>query len=302
MLGRAGDGRARRRAARGAHGRRGDDVDRRARRRRSARRSCPGRRRGPLSTIAATSHVFSTSSSRCEESSTVRPSSTSARTSPRNSRMPAGSSPLTGSSRISSSGSHSRQRATPSRWRMPSEYVPTLSSARRPRPTRSSAASTRPWARLSRAAACTWRFSRPVRCGWKRGSSMIAPTRASASARSPGRSWPSSRIVPAGRLGEAEQQADQRRLAGAVGPEEAERAAARHLQVDGLERGAVTEALPEAVVSMASEVMARTYVRSVRSTSAARLIYAVGPIRSDETACRAAPRSARRGTPAPPSR
>ena len=42
--------------------------------------------------------------------------------------MPAGSSPLTGSSSTSSSGSQSRQRATPSRWRMPSEYVLTLSS------------------------------------------------------------------------------------------------------------------------------------------------------------------------------
>ena len=53
--------------------------------------------------------------------------------------------------------------------------------------------------------------------------------------------------LPARRPGEAEQQADQRRLAGPVRPQEAERAAARHLQVDGLERGAVTEALAQAV-------------------------------------------------------
>ena len=75
----------------------------------------------PMSTIAARSQVFSTSSSRCEESSTVRPSATSSRIRSRNSRMPAGSSPFIGSSRISSSGSASRQRATPRRWRMPSE-------------------------------------------------------------------------------------------------------------------------------------------------------------------------------------
>ena len=43
------------------------------------------------------------------------------RTNPRNSWMPAGSRPLVGSSRISSSGSASRQRARPSRWRMPCE-------------------------------------------------------------------------------------------------------------------------------------------------------------------------------------
>src|SRR3954451_20484265 len=79
---------------------------------------------------------------------------------------------------------------------MPSEYVRTRSSPRWARPTRSSAPSTRPCAARSRAAAWTCRFSRPVRCGWKRGSSTIAPTRASAAARPPGRSWPSRRIVP----------------------------------------------------------------------------------------------------------
>ena len=51
----------------------------------------------------------------------------------------------------------------------------------------------------------------------------------------------------AGGLREPEQQPDQRRLAGAVGAEEAEGAAARHLEVDVLEGGAVAEALPEAL-------------------------------------------------------
>jgi hypothetical protein len=49
------------------------------------------------------------------------------------------------------------------------------------------------------------------------------------------------------RPGEAEEQADERRLAGAVRPQESERASARHLQVDGLERGAVAEALAQAM-------------------------------------------------------
>ena len=52
-----------------------------------------------------------------------------------------------------------------------------------------------------------------------------------------------------GRLGEAEQQADEGGLAGAVGAEEAERGAARHRQVDRLQRRARPEALAEAVRS-----------------------------------------------------
>jgi hypothetical protein len=119
----------------------------------------------PRSTIAAASQVFSTSSSRCEEMNTVRPScSTIARIIWRNSWMPPGSSPLVGSSRISSSGSASRQRATPSRWRMPIEYFPTRSSPRAVRPTRASAGSIRERTSGPRAAATTRRFSRPLRC------------------------------------------------------------------------------------------------------------------------------------------
>ena len=48
-----------------------------------------------------------------------------------------------------------------------------------------------------------------------------------------------------GRPGEPEQQADQRRLARAVGAEEAERDAARHLEVDAVERRAGAEPLAE---------------------------------------------------------
>ena len=48
-----------------------------------------------------------------------------------------------------------------------------------------------------------------------------------------------------GRLGEAEQEADQGRLAGAVGAEEAEGGAARHLEVDAVEGRPLAEALAE---------------------------------------------------------
>ena len=150
----------------------------------------------PWSTIAMWSQVFSTSSSRWEERNTVRPSSTKARIRLRISRMPAGSSPFIGSSRISSAGSASRQRAMPSRWRMPSEYVLTRSSARWARPTRSRDDGIRVSASRSRAAATIFRFSRPVRWGWNFGSSTIAPTRASASRRFDGCGSPSSEISP----------------------------------------------------------------------------------------------------------
>ena len=92
----------------------------------------------PRSTMATASQVRSTSSSRCEDRTTVRPSATSDRIISRISSMPAGSSPFIGSSRMSSCGSPSRQAATPSRWRMPMEYLDTLSSARSVIPTRSS--------------------------------------------------------------------------------------------------------------------------------------------------------------------
>ena len=79
-------------------------------------------------------------------------------------------------------------------------------------------ASTRAWAPRSRAAPWTWRFSRPVRWPWRRGSSMIAPTRARAAA------LPCGGRVPAGAC-----------------------ASRRHLQVDGLERGAAAKVLAQAV-------------------------------------------------------
>src|SRR5579872_2667696 len=97
----------------------------------------------PRSTMATASQVRSTSSSRCEERTTVRPSATSAESMDLMSCMPAGSRPFMGSSRMSSSGSPSRQAATPRRWRIPIEYLATLSDARWVMPTRSSEASMR---------------------------------------------------------------------------------------------------------------------------------------------------------------
>ena len=79
---------------------------------------------------------------------------------------------------------------------MPIEYEATLSPARSVRPTRASDGAIRCSASPPRAAASRRRLSWPVRWGWKRGSSTIAPTRASARLRSAGTGMPSSDIVP----------------------------------------------------------------------------------------------------------
>ena len=85
-----------------------------------------------------------------------------------------------------------------------------------------------------------------MRWPWKRGSSTIAPPRASACRRSRGTGRPSSRIVPRRRSGESEQHPDQRRLTGAVRPEVAEGDAAGDVQVDAVDGASVTEALGQA--------------------------------------------------------
>ena len=81
---------------------------------------------------------------------------------------------------------------------MPIEYFddPVVGAVARC-PTRSSDGSIRSSAAGSRAAASSCRFCRPVRWAWNRGSSTIAPTRASARSRCRGTAWPSSDIVPA---------------------------------------------------------------------------------------------------------
>ena len=152
----------------------------------------------PLSTIAARSQVFSTSSSRCEESRTVRPSSTSERTSPRNSRMPAGveapvarlvedqqlgvaqqaagdAEPLAHAQRVGPDlvvGARGRARRGPAR--------PALARGRRGRGRRRARAGSRARSGADGSAA-------------PRRSRRPAPARRRAR---PGRSWPSSRIVP----------------------------------------------------------------------------------------------------------
>ncbi len=93
----------------------------------------------PLPITTRSSATASTSRSRCEESRTVPARSAKSRSSLRIQKMPSGSSPFAGSSRISTRGSPSSAWAMPSRWRMPSEYLPTrFLAAESDRPTRAS--------------------------------------------------------------------------------------------------------------------------------------------------------------------
>ncbi len=197
--------------------------------------------------MATASQVRSTSSRRCDDSTTVRPSATRDRIMSRISSIPPGSRPFIGSSRISSWGSPRRQAATPRRWRMPMEYFDTLSFARCRMPTRSSAGSMRPLAAGSRAAARICRFWRPVRWPWKRGSSTMAPTRARATVAMPWDLVAEERHGAGIRVGQAQQHADQRGLAGAVGAEIAERTAAGHQQFDVVDGDVLAEALGQPV-------------------------------------------------------
>ena len=177
----------------------------------------------------------------------MRPSATSERIMSRMSCMPAGSSPFIGSSRISSSGSPIRHAATPRRWRMPIEYFDTLSSARWRMPTRSSDGPMRSRAAGSRAAARIWRFWLPVRWPWNRGSSTMAPTRASAVSRCLGTGYPSSDIVPGIGVGQSQQDPDERGLARAVGTEVAEGASPRDEELHAVHGDVVPEALGQPV-------------------------------------------------------
>jgi hypothetical protein len=130
----------------------------------------------PASMTATRSHIFSASSRRWLDTMTVRPWSASETSSRRISAIPAGSRPLAGSSSTTTSGSRSRAAAIPSRWRIPSEYVATGSSARSASPAAPSARAT-PSAPIRSSRANNARFRRPVRDGARPGVSIRAPIR-----------------------------------------------------------------------------------------------------------------------------
>src|SRR4051812_33658928 len=144
---------------------------------------------GPCSTsrprwiTTTSSTVWATSASTWLETSTVRPSRAMLRRKSRSQRMPWGSSPLAGSSRMSTRGSPSSVAARPSRWRIPSEYLPARRSAAWSSSTRRSTSSTRELGRPAMAASAR-RWLRPERPGCAPATSRLAPTVRAGSSRS----------------------------------------------------------------------------------------------------------------------
>ena len=167
-------------------------------------------------------------------------SSTSRRRRSRISTTPSGSIDVVGSSRMSRSGDLTSASAMPSRWRMPREYVSTGSSARSVRPTCS---------RTSSMAASASRRAEAVEL--RRVAQVLAPGHAAVEpdgvgqvadpaldlARLPGGVEAHDRGFAGGRLGQAEEHQDGRRLARAVLAEQPEDLARVDLEVEPVDRG-----------------------------------------------------------------
>ena len=130
---------------------------------------------------------------------------------------------------------------------MPSEYALTRSSARSARPTRSSA----PAILAAGVATARGRVRAQVLApGQVAVEARLLDDRADAGERGGallGHRPPEQPHLPGRRPREAEQHADERRLARAVRPEEPERARLGHAQVDARDREPVAEALDEVV-------------------------------------------------------
>ena len=221
----------------------------------------------PLPMISSWSATASTSISRWLESRTVPPRSAKSRSSPRIQRMPSGSRPLAGSSRISTSGSPSSACASPSRWRMPSEYCRTrLPAAHLSSPTSVSSSSTRVCGdahhlrrdgqRLAAAAAGV------LGGGVEQHADAAARVRQLAVVARRAR-----RESPASGVGEADQHPHRRGLAGAVGPR-------KPVTVPGSQRNETsltTARPPRRFVSPVASIMARSIgARRPCRTTAAR--------------------------------
>ena len=204
----------------------------------------------PRRRIVTASQTASTSARRwLDRNTVVRPSAPRFRTSSRTSTMPAGSSPLVGSSRISSSGALSIAAAMASRWRIPSEYALTRSSARSVSPTSSSISSTRAPGRSANVARIR-RLRRPEKVGNICGDSTSAPRRPTTEGSPRGICGTEHPDGPGVGGDQSHDDADRGRLARSVRSEEAVHSATRdgHRQVvDGDRR----TASPQAPVGLA---------------------------------------------------
>jgi hypothetical protein len=116
--------------------------------------------------------------------------------------------------------------------------------SRGPEPTRSSAGAM-PAGSMPAASACTRRWARAVRPGWKPEASSTAPTVRSGRSRSRyGR--PATRAVPAVGRTSPEEHAQGRRLPRAIGTEEVDDGARRHVEAEIVDGRDVAEALGQA--------------------------------------------------------
>ena len=164
----------------------------------------------------------------------------------------------------SSAGSLSNAAASPSRCRMPSEYLRDLSSAAFVEPDDCRAPRRRGGGRCGRCAPSSRRFSRPVIVGNSAGDSTIAPTRGDhlrRARREP--ACPSSADRPARRAHEPEHAADRRRLARTVRAEEPEHAALGNREVEAVDRG--RRRPPRRRYSLRSPSISITFVMRYRS-------------------------------------
>ncbi len=179
------------------------------------------------------SAVSAISDMRWLETNTVRPSSASCRARLRTQRMPSGSRPLTGSSRTTTGGSPSRATAMPRRWPMPSENLPTRWPATFSSPTSSSTSSTR----ARRDAVARGQPAQVVARGAAGVHGLGLEQRADLAQRGGGVGVAVAVDGDAarGRAVQAEDHAHRRRLAGAVGAEEAGDPAGLDGEVDAVD-------------------------------------------------------------------
>ena len=224
-----------RRASRNSRGPlRGLDLD--AAGGRSARPACPAATSSPRAMIATRSQTSSTSDSRCEFSSTATPSRAQVLEQPRGrcgGRR--GRAPRSARRAAAAAGRRSSPGRCPSRCCMPLDIVADAAVG----PRLEADALEQPRA-LARAAA-----RRPRAAGAARAARRRSPSRGSGTARrgSRARRWRRSSRggrdprAAAGRLHEPAGDLHQRRLAGAVGAEQADQLAGADLEVDALERG-----------------------------------------------------------------
>ena len=212
---------------------RGLDLD--AARRRRGRPARPRRSSVPRSTMTTRSQTSSTSDSRCEFSSTATPRSRRPSSSSRTVRRPAGSSALVGSSSSTSRGSPMSACAMPRRCCIPFD----IASTRRPAACAQLDEREQPRALLRAAVRAREALvqdehlvgGRPA--GEAKELGEVAGLRAGGLA--------AARVaedldVPAGRLDEPAGDLRERRLAGAVGPEQPDELTRADAQVDARER------------------------------------------------------------------